>query len=210
MFKPSIMKIFCIGRNYINHAKELNNPVPKEPLVFMKPATALLRENKAFYYPAFSNDIHYEVELVIKIKKNGRHIQPQFAADYYDSIALGIDFTARDIQAKAKDKGHPWEKAKAFDQSAVLSNFITIDSCKDSEDNISFSLKKNNEVVQMGCSKDMIFDVETIICHLSQYFTFQTGDLIYTGTPEGVGPIQIGDHLEGFINDRAMFECKIK
>ena len=204
------MKIFCIGRNYINHAKELNNPVPKEPLVFMKPATALLRENKPFYYPDFSEDIHYEVELVLKIKKNGRHIQSQFAKNYYDSVALGIDFTARDLQSKAKAKGHPWEKAKAFDSSAVLSDFLPIDSCKDKEGNIHFSLNKNDNEVQNGSSGDMIFSFDTIICHLSQFFTFQTGDLIYTGTPEGVGPIQISDNLEGFINNQSMFKFDIK
>ena len=204
------MKIFCIGRNYINHAKELNNPIPKEPLVFMKPATALLRENKAFYYPSFSEDVHYEVELVLKIKKNGRHIQPQFAKDYYDVIGLGIDFTARDVQAKAKEKGHPWEKAKAFDDSAVLSGFLPLEDVADQKGQIEFSLEKNGEKVQRGNSADMIFDFTTIICHLSQYFTFQTGDLIYTGTPEGVGPVRIGDRLEGFIGDKAMFHCDIK
>lgn len=201
------MKLFCIGRNYVDHAKELNNPVPKEPLVFMKPATALLRENNDFYYPAFTKNIHYEVELVLKIKKNGRHIQPAFAKSYYEEIGLGIDFTARDIQQAAKENGHPWEKAKAFDSSAVISSFIPFDSLKG---NIPFSLIKNGEIVQIGNSQDMIFNFNSLICYLSQYFTFQKGDLIYTGTPAGVGPIQIGDRLEGFIGDKQMFECIIK
>jgi len=203
------MKIFCIGRNYVNHAKELKNPIPAEPLVFMKPPTALLRDNKAFYYPEFSKNIHYEVELVLKIKKNGRHIQPQFVSDYIEEIALGIDFTARDLQSKAKEKGHPWEKAKAFDHSAVLSEFVPMSSLYQNR-NIEFSLNKNGEQVQRGLSKDMIFDFSTLICHLSTYFTLQKGDLIYTGTPEGVGPIKVGDTLEGFIGQKSMFHCDIK
>ena len=204
------MKIFCIGRNYINHAKELNNDIPTEPMVFMKPPTAILRENKDFYYPSFSKKIHFEVELVIKIKKNGRHIQPQFAKDYYDEIGLGIDFTARDIQDELKGKGHPWEKAKAFDNSAVISEFIPMEKAMNEEGHFIFSLFKNGKRVQLGNSADLIFDFDTLIVHLSQYFTFQTGDLIFTGTPEGVGPIEIGDHLEGFVGDQRMFECKIK
>ena len=201
------MKIFCIGRNYVNHAKEMNSPVPEEPMVFMKPATALLKEDKAFYYPKFSKNIHYEVELVLKIKKNGRHIQPQFARDYYDEIGLGIDFTARDIQDRCKEKGHPWEKAKAFDQSAVISEFTSLPN---GQDGFEFSLHKNGHIVQKGNSEDMIFDFDTLICHLSTFFTFQKGDLIYTGTPEGVGPVEIGDKLEGFIGDQQMFKCEIK
>lgn len=203
------MKIFCIGRNYVDHAKELGNQVPSEPLVFMKPPTALLKDNKDFYYPSFSENIHFEVELVIKIKKNGRSIQPQFARGYYDEIGLGIDFTARDIQEKAKAKGHPWEKAKAFDFSAVISDFIPLETSA-LETGIEFHLEKNGEEVQVGTSKDMLFDINTLICHLSRYFTLQTGDLIYTGTPAGVGPIKIGDKLEGFIQKKSMFTCQIK
>ncbi len=203
------MKIFCIGRNYVDHAKELGNQVPSEPLVFMKPPTALLKDNKDFYHPSFSENIHFEVELVIKIKKNGRSIQPQFARGYYDEIGLGIDFTARDIQEKAKAKGHPWEKAKAFDFSAVISDFIPLETSA-LETGIEFHLEKNGEEVQVGTSKDMLFDIDTLICHLSQYFTLQTGDLIYTGTPAGVGSIKIGDKLEGFIQKKSMFTCQIK
>lgn len=203
------MKIFCIGRNYVDHAKELGNQVPSEPLVFMKPPTALLKDNKDFYYPSFSENIHFEVELVIKIKKNGRSIQPQFARGYYNEIGLGIDFTARDIQEKAKAKGHPWEKAKAFDFSAVISDFIPLETSA-LETGIEFHLEKNGEEVQVGTSKDMLFDIDTLICHLSRYFTLQTGDLIYTGTPAGVGPIKIGDKLEGFIQKKSMFTCQIK
>ena len=207
-FKNHTMKIFCIGRNYVDHAKELNNPVPKEPLVFMKPATALLRESNDFYYPGFSKNIHYEVELVLKIIKNGRHIQPAFAKTYYEEVGLGIDFTARDVQQKAKEKGHPWEKAKGFDHSAVISPFFI--PLKSLDENIHFSLHKNGEVVQSGYSQDMIFDFNKLICHLSQYFTMQKGDYIYTGTPAGVGPVQIGDKLEGFIGQKSMFKCNIK
>lgn len=203
------MKIFCIGRNYVDHAKELGNQVPSEPLVFMKPPTALLKNNKDFYYPTFSKNIHFEVELVIKIKKNGRSIQQQFAGGYYDEIGLGIDFTARDIQEKAKEKGHPWEKAKAFDFSAVISDFIPLETSV-LESGIEFHLEKNGKEVQVGTSKDMLFNIDTLICHLSRYFTLQTGDLIYTGTPAGVGPIKIGDKLEGFLQKKSMFTCQIK
>lgn len=204
------MKIFCIGRNYVKHAQELGNDVPDEPMVFMKPPTSLLKDNKDFYYPEFSKNIHYEVELVLKIKKNGRHIQKQFAKDYYEEIGLGIDFTARDIQEKAKAKGHPWEKAKGFDFSAVLSDFISIKEAETPKGNIDFRLLKNNELAQTGDSNLMIFDFDTLISHLSEYFTFQTGDLIYTGTPTGVGPVKIGDNLTGFIGDREMFSCEVK
>lgn len=204
------MKIFCIGRNYVKHAEELGNDVPDEPMVFMKPPTSLLKDNKDFYYPDFSKNIHYEVELVLKIKKNGRHIQKQFAKDYYEEIGLGIDFTARDIQDKAKAKGHPWEKAKAFDFSAVLSEFISLEEALGPKGNVDFSLLKNDELVQKGDSNLMIFDFDTLITHLSEYFTFQTGDLIYTGTPAGVGPVKIGDQLKGYIGKKEMFSFQIK
>ncbi len=202
------MKIFCIGRNYINHAKELNNPIPKQPLVFMKPPSALLINNKPFYYPDFSENIHFEVEIVLKICRNGRHIQPEFAASYYNQVGIGIDFTARDIQAKCKEKGHPWEIAKGFDNAAPLSNFMSIDLFN--REAINFRLEKNGEVVQKGNTKDLIFSFDTLICYLSKYFKLQQGDIIYTGTPEGVGPVQIGDKLEAFIEGKSLLECEIK
>jgi 2-keto-4-pentenoate hydratase/2-oxohepta-3-ene-1,7-dioic acid hydratase in catechol pathway len=191
------MKIICIGRNYAEHAKELKNEVPDEPVVFMKPPSALLVNNKPFYYPEFSNDIHYEAEIVLKICKNGRHVQPEFADDYYDQIGLGIDFTARDLQAKCKEKGHPWEIAKGFDGSAVLGNFVPIEQVD--RQAIEFELRKNGDVVQHGNTKDMLFSFADIIVYLSKFFRLQIGDYIYTGTPAGVGPIRIGDKLEGFI-----------
>lgn len=206
------MKIICIGRNYVDHAKELNNPVPSKPLVFMKPPSALLVNNKPFYYPEFTKDLHFECELVLKICKNGRHVQPEFAHKYYNEVALGIDFTARDIQAKCKEKGHPWEIAKGFDGSAVLSPFVPIEQVNRSA--IEFQLKKNGAVVQHGNTKDLIFDFDTLIVYLSQYFKLQMGDIIYTGTPAGVGPVQIGDKLEGvlYLKDKIkpMFSCEIK
>jgi len=201
------MKIICVGRNYVEHAKELNNPVLSEPLIFMKPTSAILANNKPFYFPEFSNEVHYEVELVLKICKNGRHVQPEFASDYYTEIGLGIDFTARDVQAKCKAKGHPWEIAKGFDDSAVLSSFIPI---KTLDNPITFSLFKNGKKVQSGNTHDMIFTFEDIICYASKFFRLQMGDYIYTGTPAGVGPIEIGDLLEGFIGEKKMFYCKIK
>ena len=202
------MKIFCIGRNYVDHAKELNNPVPSQPLVFMKPPTAMLIKNRDFYYPAFTKDLHYEAEIVLRICRNGRSIEPKFARKYVNKISLGIDFTARDIQAKCKAKGHPWEIAKAFDYSAPIGEFIDVE---DSHwENIDFSLLKNGEKVQFGQTKDLIFKFETLITHLSKYFTLAKGDFIYTGTPAGVGPVQIGDKLEGFIGEQKLLECNIK
>ena len=191
------MKIICIGRNYADHAKELNNPVPKKPVVFMKPPSALLVNNKPLYYPEFTQDLHHEIEVVLKIAKNGRHVQPEFARDYYEEIALGIDFTARDLQQKCKEKGHPWEIAKGFDGSAVLSPFVSIDKVNRSA--IEFELRKNDQLVQHGNTKDLLFSFEDIICYVSKFFKLQMGDLIYTGTPAGVGPVQIGDRLDGFI-----------
>lgn len=206
------MKIICIGRNYVDHAKELDNPVPKKPMIFMKPASALLVNNKPFYYPEFTKNLHYEVELVIKIGKNGRYVQPEFASEYISEIGLGIDFTARDLQDECKAKGHPWEIAKGFDNSAVISSFIDID--KVNRQAIEFELLKNGEKVQHGNSKDMIFPFEDIIVYVSQFFKLQMGDLIYTGTPAGVGAVKIGDRLEGFLHTRQeilpMFHCDIK
>ena len=202
------MKIFCIGRNYLEHAKELNNAVPTKPLIFMKPPTALLLENKPFYYPEFTKNLHHEVEVVLKISKNGKAIQPEFAHRYYDKIGLGIDFTARDLQDDLKAKGQPWEIAKGFDNSAVLSDFVDL---KDfDKTNISFQLHKNGEIVQKGTTKDLIFSFDTVVSYISQFFTLQQGDLIYTGTPEGVGAVKIGDKLEGFLEGKPMFNCNIK
>ena len=202
------MKIFCIGRNYADHAKELNNPVPKNPLVFMKPTTALLIKNRHFFYPEFSNDIHYEGEVVLKIGKNGRHVQREFALDYVEGIGFGIDFTARDIQQKCKEKGHPWEIAKGFDHSAPISSFVPF-AGMDPHD-ISIVTKLNGDVVQDGNTKDLLFSFEEIIMYLSKYFTLQQGDYVFTGTPAGVGPIKVGDTLEGFINGKEMLRCEVK
>ncbi|MGJ1421146.1 fumarylacetoacetate hydrolase family protein [Sphingobacterium spiritivorum] len=203
------MKIIAVGRNYIDHAKELNNPVPKTPVIFMKPDTALLKDNKDFYYPEFSKDIHYEVEVVLRICKEGKHVSPKFAHTYYDAIGLGIDFTARDIQQQHKEKGLPWELAKSFDGSAVISPFIPKDTFADPAQ-LSFSLQKNNETVQSGHTKDMIFSYDQLIVFISQYITLRKGDFIYTGTPAGVGPVSIGDRLEGFMEEKSMFTCQIK
>lgn len=204
------MKIICIGRNYIDHAKELNNPVPSEPVFFLKPDTALLRNNAPFFYPAFSKDVHYEVELVIKISKVGRSIGEKFASRYYSEVGLGIDFTARDLQQRCKERGLPWEMAKAFDFSAPLSSaFLPIDNFE-SVSSIPFSLLKNGDVVQQGNSSEMIFSVDRIISYVSQFFTLKIGDLIYTGTPAGVGPVQINDRLQGYIGDTLMFDFEVK
>lgn len=204
------MKIICIGRNYVAHAKELNNEVPDEPVFFMKPDSALLRNNDPFYLPGWTNDVHHEIELVLKIKRLGKNIEKRFAHRYYDEIGLGIDFTARDVQQKLKEKGLPWEKAKAFDQSAVLGNtFIDKNEFPDLK-NISFRLLKNGNLVQDGNSSLMIFDFDEIISQISRYITLKIGDLIYTGTPAGVGAVGIGDRLEGFLDERKLFDFEIK
>lgn len=202
------MKILCVGRNYTEHAKELGNAVPENPVIFSKPDTALLKNGEPFYHPDFSSDIHHEVELVIKISKMGKKIQPKFARNYFNEIGLGIDFTARDTQSKLKEKGLPWELAKAFDGSAPIGEFINVEG-KDLS-NINFSLKKNGEVVQQGNTSQMIFQFEEIVSFVSQYFTLKVGDLIYTGTPAGVSKINIGDKLEGFIEDQPMLVCEVK
>ena len=203
------MKIFCIGRNYTEHAKELNNPVPAEPLIFMKPPSALMVANKPLYYPEFTKDLHYEGEIVLRVCKNGRSIQPEFAHRYYDAVGFGIDFTARDLQDQLKKKGHPWEIAKGFDRSAPLSRFIPLTELDNAQD-IHFQLKKNGEVVQDGHTRDLIFPFDTLICHISRYFTLFKGDYIFTGTPAGVGPVQIGDRLEGWIEGKEMMQCAIR
>ncbi|MCB0596990.1 MAG: fumarylacetoacetate hydrolase family protein [Lewinellaceae bacterium] len=206
------MKIICIGRNYAEHAKELNNPVPSRPVVFLKPSSALLASNKPLYYPEFTKDLHYELEVVLKVAKNGRHVQPEFASGYYKEVALGIDFTARDLQEECKKKGQPWEIAKGFDGSAALGKFLPIGQVNPSA--IAFELKKNGQTVQHGNTKDMIFSFEDIIVYVSQFFKLQMGDLIFTGTPAGVGPVQVGDKLEGFIHTkteiRQLLSCQIK
>ena len=203
------MKIICIGRNYIEHAKELSNPIPKKPMFFMKPETALLQKNMPFFYPEFSENIHYETEIVVKIKKIGKHIQEQFAHTYYDEIGIGIDLTARDVQDQCKAKGHPWEIAKAFDGSAPLGKFVAKSKFEDIN-NTNFSLKVNGEMRQNGNTKDMIFSIDKIIAYVSQFVTLKIGDLIFTGTPEGVGPIKIDDHFEAFIENEKLLDLKIK
>jgi len=203
------MKIICIGRNYAEHAKELNNAVPTEPVFFMKPDTALLIRNRPFYYPEFTADLHYECELVLRIGKLGRHISEKFAHTYYDAIGIGIDFTARDLQQKAKEKGLPWEKAKSFDFSAPVSRFIPILEFKDLN-NIQFSLQLNEQTVQEGNSRDMIFSFDAIISYVSKFVTLRTGDYIFTGTPAGVGPVKIGDKLEAFLEGEKLLIVPVK
>lgn len=203
------MKIICIGRNYVKHAQELNHDIPTEPVFFMKPDSALLKDNKPFFLPDFSKEIHHEIELVIKIIRLGKNIEAKFAHRYYDEIGLGIDFTARDLQRQLIEKGLPWEKAKAFDSSAVLGKFIPKDELGDLG-HILFSLKRNGEVVQSGDSQLMIFPFDTIIEHVSKYVTLKIGDLIYTGTPAGVGPVGIGDRLEGYMVEKKMFDILVK
>ncbi|KAF0237305.1 MAG: fumarylacetoacetate [Prolixibacteraceae bacterium] len=204
------MKIICIGRNYVAHAHELNNEIPQEPVFFMKPDSSLLRNNDPFYIPEWSKEIHHEIELVIKINRIGKNIEKRFAHRYFDEIGLGIDFTARDIQNKLKEKGLPWEKAKAFDQSAVLGEVFIDKTAFPDQQNISFKLKINGNLVQDGNSKLMIFSFGDIISHVSKYVTLKIGDLIYTGTPAGVGPVKIGDHLEGFLEDKKLLDFMIK
>ncbi|HWY11391.1 MAG TPA: fumarylacetoacetate hydrolase family protein [Bacteroidia bacterium] len=202
------MKIICIGRNYAKHAKEMKSDVPAEPVYFMKPDTSLLKESD-FYFPEFTKDLHHEIELVLKISKTGKHIEEKFAHKYYEEIGLGIDFTARDIQAKCKEKGFPWEKAKAFDNAAPIGNFVKKETLGDLN-NINFELKINGQSKQIGNSKDLIFSFDKVISYISQFVTLKTGDLIYTGTPEGVSPVKIGDQMEGFINGKSFLKLSIK
>lgn len=203
------MKIIAIGRNYAEHAKELNNPVPTVPVIFMKPDTAVLRDNKPFYHPEFSTDIHHEIELVLKVSKEGKHIAEKFASNYFDEIGLGIDFTARDIQQKHKEKGLPWELAKAFDNSAPISKFIPKANFKDLN-NLNIRLHLNGKTVQDGNTKDLIFSFEYIIAFVSKYISLKKGDLIFTGTPQGVGKVNIGDHLEGYLENEKLLDFDIR
>lgn len=204
------MKIICIGRNYADHAKELKNEIPTEPVIFLKPDSALIPKGHPFHYPAHTNDLHYELELVIRITRVGKHIAKEFAHKYYDEVGLGIDFTARDVQQKCKEKGLPWEKAKAFDYSAPLGKrFVKLDSLTN-KDSIKFELKKNGETVQSGDSSLMLFDFDHLIAEVSKYFTLKMGDLIFTGTPKGVGAAVKGDHLEGFLEGEKLLDLKVK
>lgn len=203
------MKIICVGRNYVAHIEELENERPESPVLFLKPDTAVLPPKQAFYIPDFTKDLHYEVEVLVKINRVGKHIDAKFAHKYYNEIGLGIDFTARDIQQKMKEKGLPWEKAKAFDNSAVVGEFVNKENFL-SMDDIPFSLQKNGETVQEGNTSHMLWKIDALIAYISTYFSLKTGDIIFTGTPAGVGQVVDGDKLEGFINDRSMFTVDIR
>ena len=202
------MKIICIGRNYAKHIKELENERPESPVVFLKPDSAILPKNHPFFIPPFSNDVHYEVEVLIKINKVGKHIAARFADKYYDEVGLGIDFTARDVQAHCKEKGLPWEKAKAFDGSAVIGQFFPKEEFD--LENLSFQLLKNNKVVQNGKTKAMLWKIDKLIGYVSQYFTLKKGDLIFTGTPAGVGKVSENDELTGIMEGKKSFQIKVK
>lgn len=203
------MKIICIGRNYADHAKEMNSAVPEVPMFFMKADISLLRPGTPFFYPTFSNDIHYECEVVVKIDRVGKNIAERFAYKYYSEIGLGIDFTARDLQAECKKKGHPWEIAKSFEGSAAIcKTFIRVEELD--RNSLQFSMEQNGKVVQNGSTSDMIFTIDSLISYISKFMTLKKGDLIYTGTPSGVGPIAIGDELKGFIGEKEMFRVLVK
>jgi acylpyruvate hydrolase len=203
------MKIICIGRNYAEHAKELNNIIPAEPIIFLKPKTALLVDGKALYYPEFTNDLQYECELVVRMSKNGKYIQEKFARKYYNAMSLGIDFTARDIQQKQKEKGLPWEIAKAFDGSAAVGAFIPIEEDLNVQQ-LNFELKINGETRQLGHTSDMLFSIDQLIAYTSQFFTLNIGDLIFTGTPSGVGSLSVTDQLDGYLQGQRVLSCHIK
>lgn len=203
------MKLICIGRNYTEHITELQNEKPTEPVVFLKPDTSILLKKQPFFIPDFSNDVHHEVEILVKINKIGKHIDKKFAHKYYDEIGLGIDFTARDVQSALKAKGLPWEKAKAFDGAAVIGNWLPKSNFTD-VNNINFTLKKNNEVVQRGNTAYMLLKINEIIEYVSKYFTLKIGDIIFTGTPAGVGKVSPDDLLVGFIEETEMFSIKVK
>ena len=203
------MKIFCVGRNYVAHAKELGNEIPDDPVIFMKPKSALLQPHTPFYYPEFTNELHYECELVLRISKNGKYIQEKFASKYYDAVTVGIDFTARDIQNELKEKGLPWEKAKSWDNSAAVGKWILLSNIKSKKD-INFCLYKNKELVQQANSGLMIHNFDEIVAYISTYFSVNIGDLVFTGTPAGVGELVVGDELEGFIEDESLMQLDIK
>jgi 2-keto-4-pentenoate hydratase/2-oxohepta-3-ene-1,7-dioic acid hydratase in catechol pathway len=203
------MKILAIGQNYIEHNKELNSKHPSEPVVFMKPDTALLRNNKPFFIPDFTEELHYETELIVKINRLGKNIAPKYAHRYYSEIGLGVDFTARDVQRRLKNEGKPWEISKAFDNSAVIGDFIPVEKLGNVQD-IRFSLQLNGTTVQQGHSADMIFPIDELIAYVSCFFTLKIGDILFTGTPAGVGKVAVDDRLEGFIFDTKMFDFKVK
>lgn len=203
------MKIICIGRNYVEHIAELANERPDEPVLFLKPDTAIVLKGFPFVIPEFTNEVHYETEVVVKINKVGKYIEPKFAHKYYDEISLGIDFTARDLQQKLKEKGLPWEKAKGFDNSAVVGTFFSKTELADLND-ISFKMSQNGTVVQEDSTAKMIWKIDELIAYVSKYFTLKTGDLIFTGTPAGVGKVNPGDVLEGYIEDRKLFGIQVK
>lgn len=203
------MKIICIGLNYMDHIREMNNPIPKTPVFFLKPDSSIIRNNKPFFYPEFTSDLHYELEVVLKINRLGRNISEKFAHRYFSEIGLGIDFTARDLQRICKDKGMPWEMAKAFDGSAPISEFVPKEKFDDLS-NINFKLQKNGTIVQNGNTKDLVFTFDHIISYVSKFITLRTGDLIFTGTPVGVGPVKIGDRLKGYLEDELMLDFFIK
>ena len=203
------MKIICIGRNYSEHAKEMNSDVPDKPVFFIKPDTCLNRNNQPFFYPEFTKDLHYELEVVIRFNRIGRSVNKRFAHRYYDAVSLGIDFTARDLQQECKQKGLPWEIAKAFDYSAPIGEFIPKEEIENLG-NIEFRLEKNDVVVQQGNTRDMIFSFDELIDYVSRFVTFRIGDYMYTGTPAGVGPVQVGDRLKGYLNNRLMFDFFVR
>jgi len=203
------MKIICVGRNYANHIEELKNERPTEPVVFMKPDSAVLLKQHPFVIPEFSEDVHHELEIIVNINKVGKYIEPKFAHKYYDEISVGIDFTARDLQSKLKEKGLPWEKAKAFDGSAVIGDFLPKTNFVSME-NLNFELKKNAETVQKGNSNMMLWKIDELVSYVSQFFTLKIGDIIFTGTPEGVAAVKPNDVLEGFLEDKKLFRIQVK
>ena len=203
------MKIICVGQNYLNHIKELNSKRNKSPILFLKPDSSIIQKNQPFFIPEFSKEIHYEAEIILKFDKLGKHIDKKFSNKYYNQISLGIDFTARDLQEKLKKSGHPWEKAKSFDNSAVVGDWIDVNNFQDIND-INFCLKLNNEIVQSSNSSNMIWKIDELVTEVSNYFTLKIGDILFTGTPEGVGKVSIGDVLDGFLEEKKVFSIKIK
>ncbi|MEN1785485.1 MAG: fumarylacetoacetate hydrolase family protein [Bacteroidota bacterium] len=203
------MKLICIGRNYVDHIKELGNQRPKEPVVFIKPDSAILPKEQDFYIPEFSDNVHYEVEVIVKINKVGKHIDKRFAPTYYEEISVGVDFTARDLQSQLKEKGLPWEKAKGFDGSAIIGKWISKERCENL-DNLNFSLLKNGKIVQKGDTALMLWKIDELIAHVSTYFTLKKGDILFTGTPAGVDKVERNDYFEGYIGEESLFTVNIK